>query len=197
MQRREFITLLGGAAAAWPMAAQAQQGERMRRIGVLMPVVEGDPEAQRYIAAFVQGLHELGWAPGRNLQIEYRWGGPDRERIRAYADELVGLKPDVILAQTSLVMPPLRQATRTIPIIFMQINDPVESGMVASMARPGGNITGFTELRIDGCAGNGCRRSRRSRRPSREWQSLLTPTNLLKLPFCARSRLWLLRSGCA
>jgi putative ABC transport system substrate-binding protein len=152
MKRREFITLLGGAAAAssnlWPLAARAQQPDRVRRIGVLLPLAEGDPEGQGYIKAFLQGLQALGWVPGRNLQIEYRWGGADSDRIRTYAGELVGLKPDVILAQTSLVMPPLQRETRTVPIIFMQINDPVESGLVASIARPGGNITGFTSFEL-------------------------------------------------
>ena len=147
MQRREFILALGGA-AAWPLAARAQQRDGMRKIGVLMGTVEGDPEAQRYIKSFLQGLQALGWVPGRNVQIEYRWGGADSDRIRTYAGELVGLKPDVILAQTSLVMPPLQRETRTVPIVFMQINDPVESGLVASMAHPGGNITGFTSFEL-------------------------------------------------
>jgi putative ABC transport system substrate-binding protein len=148
MKRREFITLVGGAAAAWPLAARAQQGDRVRRIGVLMALVEGDLEGRRYIEAFEQGLRELDWTQGRNLQIDCRWGGNDRDRIQAYANEFVGMKPDVILAQTSLVMPALQRATRTIPIIFMQINNPVESGIVASMARPGGNITGFMSFEL-------------------------------------------------
>jgi putative tryptophan/tyrosine transport system substrate-binding protein len=148
MRRREFITLLGGAAATWPLAAYAQQGDRMRRIGVLMGTVEGDPEAQRYIKSFLQGLQALSWVPGRNVQIETRWGGADTDRIRSYASELVGLKSDVILAQTSLVVVPLQRETRTVPIVFMQINDPVESGLVASMAHPGGNITGFTSFEL-------------------------------------------------
>jgi putative tryptophan/tyrosine transport system substrate-binding protein len=143
MQRREFITLLGGAAAAWPLAARAQQPDRVRRIGVLMGYAESDPEGQRCIKAFLQGLQELGWAPGRNVQIEYRWGGADPDRIQTYATEIVGLKPDVILAQTALVLVPLQQETQTIPIVFMQVMDPVESGFVASMARPTGNLTGF------------------------------------------------------
>jgi len=143
MQRREFITLLGGAAVAWPLAARAQQPDRVRRIGVLMGYAESDPEGQRCIKAFLQGLQELGWAPGRNVQIEYRWGGADPDRIQTYATELVGSKPDVILAQTALVLVPLQQETHTIPIVFMQVIDPVESGFVASMARPTGNLTGF------------------------------------------------------
>jgi ABC-type uncharacterized transport system substrate-binding protein len=145
MRRREFITLIGGAAAAAsPLEALAQQTERMRRIGVLMAVAERDLEAQGYIKAFVQALHELGWAPGRNLQIEYRWGGGSLDRIRTYAAELVGLKPDVVLAQTALAVAPLQRETGTVPIVFMQLVDPAESGFVASLARPGGNLTGFT-----------------------------------------------------
>jgi len=144
VKRREFITLLGGAAATWPLAARAQQPERMPRIGVLMAVDEGDLEAQGYIRAFVQALHELGWAPGRNLHIEYRWGGGNLDRIRTYAAELVRLKPDVVLAQTALAVAPLQRETRTVTIVFMQLVDPAESGFVASLARPGGNLTGFT-----------------------------------------------------
>src|SRR5262249_22276165 len=129
---------------AFPFPARAQQVERMRRIGVLMATAESDPEDQRNIKAFLQGLQELGWAHGRNVQIEYRWGGASLDRIRTYAAELVGLRPDVILAQTALTVAPLQRATRTTPIVFMQIVDPVENGLVASLARPGGNLTGFT-----------------------------------------------------
>jgi putative tryptophan/tyrosine transport system substrate-binding protein len=136
MRRREFIAVLGGAAAAaWPLEALAQQSERMRRIGVLMAVAERDLEAQGYIKAFVQALHELGWAHGRNVQIEYRWGGGNLDRIRTYAAELVGLKPDVVLAQTALAVAPLQRETGTVPIVFMQLVDPAESGFVASLAR--------------------------------------------------------------
>ena len=148
MRRRDFISLIGGATVAWPLAARAQQSDRVRRVGVLMGTVEGDPEGQRYIKAFQQGLQALGWAPGRNVQIEYRWCGSDTDRIQTYAAELVGLKPDVILAQTSLITAPLQRETRTIPIIFTQVNDPVETGIVASMAHPGGNITGFTSFEL-------------------------------------------------
>jgi putative tryptophan/tyrosine transport system substrate-binding protein len=142
MRRREFITLIGSA-AAMPMAALAQQPDRIRRIGALMAFAESDPEQLRYINAFLQGLQDLGWAPGRNVEIEYRWGGSDRDRIQTYATELVGLKPDVILVQTALALVPLRQQTQMIPIVFMQVINPVESGFVASMARPTGNLTGF------------------------------------------------------
>ena len=142
MKRRKFIAVLGGA-AAWPLTARAQQPERMRRVGVLITATERDPETQRYIKAFGQGLQESGWARGRNVQIEYRWGGMNHDRIRVFAAELVMLKPDVILAHTAVVVTALQQETRTVPIVFMQIIDPVESGFVVSLARPGGNLTGF------------------------------------------------------
>ena len=118
--RREFITLLGGAAAAWPLAARAQQAERMRRIGVLMNLAADDPEGQARIAAFLQGLQQLGWTDGRNVRIEYRWGAGDADRIRRYAAELVALAPDVILAAGGSAVGPLLQATRTVPIVFVQ-----------------------------------------------------------------------------
>jgi ABC-type uncharacterized transport system substrate-binding protein len=144
VKRREFITLLGGAAAAWPLAARAQRAARMRRIGVLMAFADNDPDAQANITAFQHALQKLGWTDSGNVHIDYRWGAGDPERIRAYAIELVGLKPDVILAVTALVLQPLRQETRSIPIVFTQIGDPVGSGLVASLSHPGGNITGFT-----------------------------------------------------
>jgi len=141
--RREFITLLAGAAAAWPLAAHAQQGERMRRIGVLMPLAADEPESLARIGAFLQGLQQLGWTDGRNVRIEYRWGLNDVER-RKYATELVALAPDVILANGASTLGPLLQATRTLSIVFVQVTDPVGAGFVASLARPGGNATGFT-----------------------------------------------------
>ena len=141
--RREFLaTLLGGAAATWLVPARAQQGERMRRIGVLMPFAENDLDAQANITAFRQALQMLGWTDSR-VRIDYRWGGGEPERISAYASEFVGLKPDVILASSPLVLQALLNETRSIPIVFTQITDPVGSGFVASLARPGGNITGF------------------------------------------------------
>ena len=143
MKRREFITLLGGAAAAWPLAARAQQAERMRRIGVLMPLAADDPESQRRIAAFLQGLQQLGWTDGRNMRIDTRWATGDADRLRRHAAELVALAPDVILASGGTVVAPLLQATRTVPIVFALIVDPVGAGFVASLARPGGNATGF------------------------------------------------------
>ncbi len=144
MKRREFITFLGGAAAAWPLAARAQQRERMRRIGVLMTLAADDPEGQARLTAFVQGLQELGWTDGRNVRIDYRWAAGDAERARRYAAELVALAPDVILAHGGSIVPSLLQATRTVPIVFTQTPDPVGAGFVNSLARPGGNVTGFT-----------------------------------------------------
>jgi putative ABC transport system substrate-binding protein len=146
MQRRDFITLLGGAAvslAALPIPTRAQQPERMRRIGVLTSLSAGDPEDQARNAAFLQGLQLLGWTVGRNVQIDYRWGAGDRDRNRKYAAELVALAPDVILATGNPTLEPLQQATRTVPIVFVQIADPVGAGFVDSLARPGGNVTGF------------------------------------------------------
>ena len=143
MQRREFILALGGAAAAWPLAARAQQAERMRRIGVFMSLAADDPEGQARLAAFVQGLRELGWTDGRNVRIDIRWGAGDADRSRRYAAELVALAPEVILA-SGATLGPLLQATRTVPIVFTQAPDPVGAGFVDSLARPGGNATGFT-----------------------------------------------------
>src|SRR5262245_15495540 len=143
MRRREFITLIGGA-AAWPLAAHAQQAQRMRRIGVLSSTPADDPEATARTAAFLQTLQELGWTDGRNVRIEMRWGGGDAERLRRYAAELVALAPDVILTNGSVGVTPVLQATRTIPVVFVQVTDPVGAGLVESLARPGGNATGFT-----------------------------------------------------
>jgi putative ABC transport system substrate-binding protein len=142
MRRREVITLLGGAAAAWPLVARGQG--RMRRIGVLAPFAADDPEAKARLEAFVRGLQELGWIEGRNLQIDTRWAGANIEDIRKYAIELIALKPDVVLALGGAVMAQLQLATRTVPIVFTQVPDPVAAGFVASLARPGGTITGFT-----------------------------------------------------
>jgi putative tryptophan/tyrosine transport system substrate-binding protein len=143
MRRRAFITLLGGA-AAMPLAARAQQPGPMRRVGIFMSVNEDDSEGQKRAAAFVQGLRELGWIAGDNIQLDYGWAGADAARARGLAAKLIELKPDAILADTALCVAPLRELTRTIPIIFVQIADPVGSGFVTSLARPGGNITGFT-----------------------------------------------------
>jgi putative tryptophan/tyrosine transport system substrate-binding protein len=143
MKRRNFITLLGGAAAAWPLAARAQQRERMRRIGVFMPGVADDPEYEARNAAFLQGLGELGWTVGRNVRIDYRWGAGDVERYRAIAAELIALSPDVVLALGYSIVSALQKATRSVPIVFASVTDPVGGGLVASLARPGGNATGF------------------------------------------------------
>jgi putative ABC transport system substrate-binding protein len=144
IKRREFITLLGGAAAAWPLAARAQQGNRMRRIGVLLTLATDDPEGQARIAAFLQGLQQLGWTDGRNVQIDTRWAGGNANDIRRHAVELAGLSPEVILANGSAAVAPLLQATRAVPIVFVVVPDPVGAGFVESLARPGGNATGFT-----------------------------------------------------
>jgi putative ABC transport system substrate-binding protein len=141
--RRDFIGLLGGAAAAWPLAARAQQPGGMRRIGVLMPSAADDPEYQARITAFLRELAQLGWIDGRNVRINTRWGVADADRIRKYAAELVALAPDVILANSSATLAPLLQATRTVPIVFTTVADPAGAGYVDSLARPGGNATGF------------------------------------------------------
>jgi ABC-type uncharacterized transport system substrate-binding protein len=143
MKRRDFITLLGGAAAAWPLAARAQQGECTRRIGVLAPAAADDPVWQARLGAFLQALALLGWTIGRNVHIDTRWGTPNAAELRRQAAELAALAPDVILAGGASTMEPLLEATRTVPIVFTLANDPVGSGIVDSLARPGGNATGF------------------------------------------------------
>ena len=144
--RREFITLLGGAAAAWPLAAHAQQSKHMRRVAALMPYTANDPQAQNRNAAFLQGLQQLGWTIGQNVQIDYRWSEGNEDDTRKYAAELVALAPDVIFTSGSAAIGPLRRATRTVPIVFVLVPDPVGAGFVDSLARPGGNITGFTQF---------------------------------------------------
>jgi ABC-type uncharacterized transport system substrate-binding protein len=144
VKRRAFITLLGGAAAAWSFTARAQQGERMRRIGVLMNNAEDDPEGQARAAAFRQGLQALGWAEGKNLRIQWYWTAGDLGRIRADVTELASRPPDIIVANGRVTLSEAAQAIRSIPIVFVLVNDPVEQGFVASLARPGGNVTGFT-----------------------------------------------------
>ena len=146
MRRREFITLLGGAAAAWPRVARAQQGGEKRRLGVLSNIGESDPEAQSMAAALHKGLRELGWVNGRNLQVDHRWGAGNPERIAAFAKELVALKPDVIVAHTTPSVIALRNETNTIPLVFVQVSDPIGTGFVTNMAHPGGSITGFTNF---------------------------------------------------
>src|SRR5262249_18141273 len=143
MKRRTFITLLGGAAAAWPFAARAQQSGRMRRIGVLMTYPADDPAGQARLLAFAQELAQSGWTDGRNVRIDVRWGGVDPERIRSYAAELIALAPDVIVATGSSAVGSLLQVTRAVPIVFVQVAEPVGGGFVETLSRPGGNGTGF------------------------------------------------------
>jgi ABC-type uncharacterized transport system substrate-binding protein len=146
MKRRDFITMLGGATAAWPLAVRAQQPQQMRVVGVIQPLATSDPDAPLRAKAFQQRLHELAWTEGGNLQIDYRWAGTDAARIRFHAREMVSLKPDVILAISTPVVAALRDETRTVPIVFAQVIDPVAAGFVASLARPAGNITGVTNF---------------------------------------------------
>ena len=148
MRRRDFIKVIGGSAVAWPLAARAQQPERMRRIGVLLPTSPDDEEYQSWIGAFLQGLAQSGWITGRNIRIETRWTKFDPEDTRKYAAELVALAPDVILATGNSTVGPLLRLTRTVPIVFPLATDPVAAGLVESLARPGGNVTGFMSFEI-------------------------------------------------
>jgi putative ABC transport system substrate-binding protein len=143
IKRRAFITLLGGA-AAWPLAARAQPSQRIRRVGVLMAVAESDADVRAGVAIFQRSLQELGWSDGHNIRIDYRWGDADADRIQALAKELVGLQPDVLVAHSTPSAKGLVQATRSIPIVFLTVTDPLGQGLVASLSRPGGNITGFS-----------------------------------------------------
>ena len=145
-RRRDFITLLGGAAAAWPLAARAQQPERMRRVGVLLPAAADDSAYQSRIAAFLQGLEQSGWSIGRNLRIDVRWATANVDTIRKHAAELVASGPDVVLAHGSATVGPMLQASRTVPVVFPLVGDPVAAGFVESLARPGGNVTGFMSV---------------------------------------------------
>ena len=146
MKRREFITLLGGAAVAWPLAARAQQPDRMRRIGVLMGYAESDREGQANVAAFRGGLQKLGWTEGRNIRLDTRWAAAEADLMQRFAKELVALQPDLILTQNTPATAAVLQQTRTIPIIFANVSDPVGSGFVAGLPRPGGNVTGFIDI---------------------------------------------------
>ncbi|MBR0695097.1 ABC transporter substrate-binding protein [Bradyrhizobium lablabi] len=143
MQRREFITLVGGAAATWPLAARAQRTGRVRRVGMLLGLAEDDPEAINRVKAFRLGMRDLGWIEGRNVQIEFRFAGTNPESINRNVAELVGLAPDVIVANSTAVMLALQPATSTIPIVFAMVNDPINQGFISNLAHPGGNITGF------------------------------------------------------
>jgi putative ABC transport system substrate-binding protein len=144
VKRRQFITLLGGAATTWPAAARAQQPSPMRRIGALINLAADDPGSPARVAAFAQGLQALGWIDSRNIRIDYRWGGGDPDRVRRYAAELAALAPDVILVSSGSAVAAMQNATRTVPIVFVGVTDPVGGGYVASLARPGANSTGFT-----------------------------------------------------
>jgi ABC-type uncharacterized transport system substrate-binding protein len=146
LNRREFITLLGGAAAAWPLAARAQQIGRSPRIGVLMQLAESDPESRTQVEVFLRALQELGWSANRNVQFHTRWGEGDADRIRKLAAELVALAPDVVLAPGGTVVGALQLASRTVPIVFVNVTDPIGRGYVASLDQPGGNATGFTSF---------------------------------------------------
>ena len=141
--RREFITLLGSAAAAWPLTARAQQPARMRRVGMLMNLTADDPESIARLTAFVQGLQELGWTQGRNLRVDARWAGADPRLFRRYAAELIALAPDVILAATTAAVSALQESTSDVPVAFVNVIDPVGAGFVSNLARPGRNVTGF------------------------------------------------------
>jgi putative tryptophan/tyrosine transport system substrate-binding protein len=144
MRRRDFIKGIVGSAGAWPLRTRAQQETRVRRVGVLMPYAANDPQAQTRNAAFLQGLHQLGWTIGENIQLDYRWSAGNEDDTRKYAAELVALAPDLIFTSGSAAVGPLRRATRTVPIVFVLVPDPVGAGFVDSLARPGGNATGFT-----------------------------------------------------
>src|SRR6516225_5630157 len=144
-KRREFITLLGGAAAAWPLAARAQSGQQ-RRVGVLMNGVATDTELQSHVAAFMQELRQLGWVEGQNLRVDIRWPPGDVALAQTYAAQLIGLMPDVILAVTTVNLEVVRQATSTVPVVFLRVSDPVAQGFVASLPKPGGNLTGFSGI---------------------------------------------------
>jgi putative ABC transport system substrate-binding protein len=146
LRRREFMAALGGAAAAWPLAARAQQGNRVRRIGVLMPGDENDPVYKPRLSALTQALADFGWSDGRNVRIDLRWAGADTNRMRALAQELVGLQPDIIVTNTTPATVAVQRETRTIPIVFVNVGDPVASGIVARLDRPSGNTTGFADL---------------------------------------------------
>src|SRR5262245_6807875 len=146
MKRREFITLLGGAAVTWPLTARAQKAVRMQRVGVLMNLAADDPDAPALVAAFAQGLQELGWTVGRNVRIDYRWGAGVADLYRRYGAELVALAPDLILVSGVPAVWAVQQASRTMPVVFVDTTDPVAAGVVASLARPGGYATGFMQF---------------------------------------------------
>ena len=161
MRRREFITLLGGT-AIWPVVARAQQGDRPRRVGVLLAYLESDAQVQTWTKALETSLQELGWNNGRNIQLDYRWAGPDPDRLRAVVEELVRLNPDVLVPVATPALIATQHATKSIPIVFANVADPVGQGLITSFAKPGGNTTGFGAFDFS-MAGSGCRQSRRLR----------------------------------
>ena len=146
MRRRDFVKAIASSSVAWPLAARAQQGESIRRVAMLLPYREGDAEGQTFVAAFQQRLQDLGWTEGRNIRFDIRWAGADPDKARIFARELIGMTPDVIVPSSNLVTTIVQQETRTIPIVFVLVGDPVGSGYVASMAQPGGNVTGLAVL---------------------------------------------------
>jgi putative tryptophan/tyrosine transport system substrate-binding protein len=192
MNRREFITVLGGAAAAWPIAARAQQADRVRRIGVLMGLAASDPEAQSRVAALENGLRDLRWIKGHNLRIEYRWAGDGV--LRDHVTELLALAPDLILANSTPVTAALREQSQVMPIVFTQVTDPVGQGLVPNLARPGGNLTGFTAL-SSRSEPNGWRRSSRPRQASRASRSF-SIHGARRSPTCSCGRLRSWRPAC-
>ena len=193
MKRREFITLLGGAAVSWPLAARAQHSDRMRRVGILMTIAANDPEAQARIVMFAQSLQALGWTDGRNARIDIRWSTARVVTLK-YAAELAALPSDVILAEGTEAVGPLQAATRSIPIVFVLVPDPVGQGFVDSLARPGGNVTGLPST-SSAWAGNGYSCSKRLRRACRERQSFGMPRgNRWGRSARARSNRWHRRS---
>ena len=146
MRRRDFITLVGGAVGSWPLAARAQQPDRMRHIGILIGSVESDRDTQSWLAGFREELRNLGWTEGRNIEMEIRWGGGDAELMKRFAKELVAIQPDLMFTSSTPATGAMVQQTRTIPVVFVVVGDPVGSGFVTSLARPGGNVTGFTPI---------------------------------------------------
>src|SRR6516165_5430285 len=190
--RREFITLLGGAAASWPLAAWAQQGDRVRRIGVLTGADENDPLAKTQVSAFTQALAGLGWTEGRNLRMDLRWYGGDINRIRALAHELVGLQPDIIVTNGVPATAAVQRETRAIPIVFAGVNDPVPSGLVTRLDRPSGNVTGFRDLGEASLGGKWLELlSEVAPRGSSGWQSCSTPVGPPHRFICLHWRRWL------
>jgi putative tryptophan/tyrosine transport system substrate-binding protein len=177
IERRKFLATLGGV-ATWPLAARAQQLGKVPLVGALIPFAEGDEEAERRRNAFQRGLEAFGWTNGQNIRIEYRWVGSDPNRIRSYVADIVGLAPDVILANATPVLAAIRQETRTIPIVFVQVIDPVSRGFVKSLAQPGGNVTGFTTSSSRWVA-SGWKCSKRSHLASRPSPSYSTRTRHL------------------